>query len=116
MDRAARIAFMFAALLSFAMGVMLHPPQIPGQPSDKIMHMLAFATLGGLAAYGYRSVPLALLFAGLSAFGALIEGIQAIPALNRDSDTADLAADMVAALVALVVTRWAVARRGRRKR
>lgn len=114
MQRAARIAFVFAACLSFVMAVLPHPPAIPGQPSDKIMHMLAFATLGALAAHGFRPRSVLTLFLGLTGFGALIELVQAIPALNRDSEVVDLLADMGAALVALALVRWIV--RWREKR
>lgn len=115
MQRAARIAFVFAACFALVMAVLPHPPPIPGQPPDKIMHMLAFATLGALAAYGFRLQSVALLFLGLTAFGALIELVQAIPMLNRDSDAADLAADMAAALAALAAVRGAAAWRERRR-
>lgn len=106
MHRAARIAFVVAACLAFVMAVVPHPPKLPGNPSDKILHVLAFAALGGLAAFGFRA-SLGVLFLGLAAFGGLIELIQSIPALNRDSEILDLAADMAAALAALVATRWA---------
>ena len=111
MERAARIAFVFAAGLSFVMAALPHPPQIPGQPPDKILHALAFATLGGLAARGFRERSVGLLFAGLSGFGALIELVQAVPMVHRDSEIGDLGADMAAALAALVVVRWLMARR-----
>lgn len=113
MQRAARIAFIAAACFSFVMAAVPHPPPIPGEPPDKIMHMVAFATLGLLGAYGFpqRSVTRLLLL--LTAFGALIELVQAIPALNRDSDIVDLLADMVAAAAALSLGRWAMRRRKR---
>lgn len=114
MQRAARILFVICAILAFVMAALPHPPQLPGQPSDKIMHVLAFATLGGLAACGFHRVRVALLFAALTGFGALIELVQAIPALHRDSEFIDLLADMGAALVALIATRWMAARRERR--
>lgn len=82
------------------------PPAIPGQPCDKILHMLAFGTLGVLAALGFRGLSITRLFLALAAFGGAIELIQAIPMLRRDSEMGDLVADMVAALAALVVTRW----------
>lgn len=110
MQRAARIAFVAAFCFSLIMAVLPHPPPIPGQPSDKIMHMLAFATLGTLAAYGFPRLTLLQLFVGLTAFGAAIELVQAIPALNRDSELADLLADMAAALLALWLTRQLMAR------
>lgn len=107
--RAARIAFVFAAIFAFVMAVLPHPPPIPGQPPDAFLHMLAFATLGVLGVYGFRGLTLWRLFAGLTLFGAVIELVQAIPSLNRDSDPLDLLADIAAALVALLVTRWLIA-------
>ena len=113
MLRVARIAFIAAACLAFVMAALPHPPPIPGEPPDKIMHMVAFATLGLLAAWAFpqRSATRLLLF--LTVFGALIELVQAIPALHRDSDIVDLLADMVAAAAALSLGRWAMRRRER---
>ena len=105
MQRAARIAFVFCACFAFVMAAVPHPPPMPGQPSDKVMHMLAFGTLGALAAFGFRGISVARLFAGLTAFGALIELVQAIPILHRDSDVIDLLADMAAALATLIAVR-----------
>ena len=107
-QRAARIAFLFAAVFALVMAALPHPPPIPGQPSDKLLHMLAFATLGGLSAVGFPSQSVARLFLALTAFGAAIELIQMIPMLNRDSELADLLFDMAAGLAALVTARWAV--------
>lgn len=106
MQRAARIVFAICASFAFVMAVVPDPPAIPGNPSDKLMHMAAFATLGALAAYAFRGVGAARLFLGLTAFGALIELVQAIPILHRDSDIIDLLVDMAAALVALAMARW----------
>ena len=114
MPRAARIAFVFCACFAFVMAAVPHPPPVPGEPSDKVMHMLAFATLGALAAYGFERTSVARLFLGLTAFGAVIEAVQAIPMLHRDSDIIDLLADMAAALAALVAVRWLAARTDRR--
>lgn len=114
MQRAARIAFIFAAIFALVMASIPHPPPIPGEPSDKFLHILAFGTLGVLAALGFPRQSTARLFLGLAAFGAIIELIQAIPMLNRDSEIADLLADMAAALIAITVTRWLLSRRSRR--
>ena len=114
MHRFARIAFVVTLCFSFVMAALPHPPPIPGQPSDKIMHVLAFATLGALAAYGFHRRAVALLFLGLTTFGGLIELVQAIPMLHRDSEFVDLVADMAAALVALAAVRWVMAWRERR--
>lgn len=109
--RTARIAFVVAALLVFVMAALPHPPRIPGQPSDKILHMLAFATLGALATFGFRAQSAVRLFVALTIFGGAIELVQAIPMLHRDSELADLLADMAAAGAALAATRWLLGRR-----
>ena len=50
---------------------------------------------------------LARLLVGLSLYGAFIELVQAIPALNRDSDVKDWIADTIAAgAVLLLVALW----------
>ena len=98
-----RLAFWAAAIFAFVMAIIPHPPQLPGAPSDKIQHIMAFLVLGGLAALAYPvSTPL-LLGAGLSLFGALIELVQYIPSLHRDSDPVDWIADTVAAAVVLLI-------------
>ena len=67
--------------------------------------MLAFATLGVLAACGFTERSPLGLFSALTVYGAAIELAQAIPVLHRDSDILDLLADIVAAGVALWLTR-----------
>lgn len=115
MQRLARIAFFIAASVAFVMAALPHPPPIPGHPSDKLLHMLAFATLGLLAGIGFRARSLPVLLLALSTFGAAIELVQAIPALNRDSEIGDLIADVVAALAGLWCGRWIITRRADRK-
>lgn len=90
------------------MALLPKPPEIPGEPGDKIQHMLAFATLGAIAAGGWRNQPLARLFAGLAVFGAAIELFQMIPALHRDAEWLDWLADMAAAAAALALARVAL--------
>ena len=101
-----RILFWAAALFAFVMAVLPHPPHVPGEPSDKIQHVAAFATLGLLGAWAYARAPLLRIAIGLSLFGALIELVQAIPTLNRDSDVIDWVADTVAAALVLLAVRW----------
>lgn len=90
--------FAIATVVSFVMAVLPHPPSLPLNPSDKLLHVLAFAALGGLGAAAFPKLPLVRLWLMLTAFGALIEAVQAIPHLHRDSELADLAADAIAAL------------------
>jgi len=102
----ARAIFWAAAAFAFVMAVVPHPPQVPGEPNDKVQHIIAFATLALLGSFAYPATALVQLLLRLSLFGALIELVQAIPALHRDSDVLDWLADTAAALVVLVLIRW----------
>ena len=93
------------------MAVLPHPPRIPGNPNDKLQHVTAFVTLALLGSFAYPRTALAKLLVELSLFGAFIEVVQAIPALHRDSDVWDWAADTAAVAVALLVVRWWRSRR-----
>lgn len=91
-----RALFWSAALFALVMALLPHPPEVPGEPSDKIQHIAAFATLAALGTLAYPRVRTLQLFAGLSLFGAAIEVLQAIPMLHRDSDIVDWLADTAA--------------------
>ena len=106
-----RLLFWGAALFALVMALLPHPPEVPGEPSDKVQHMVAFATLGLLGSLAYPLLRRRLLFVGLSLFGALIELLQAIPALHRDSDPLDWIADTVACAAAIFIARWWLRRR-----
>ena len=99
-------AFWAALLFACVMAVLPKPPQLPGQPSDKIQHILAFTVLAGLAAAAYPGARLLKILLLLSAFGALIEFVQTIPALHRDGDWVDWIADTAAAAVVLLLVRF----------
>ena len=98
-----RLVFWAAAAFSFAMAINPHPPHFQGEPGDKIEHMAAFATLAALAAAAWPERRYATLGLGLSYFGAIIEIVQAIPALHRDCDIMDWVADTGAAIVVLTL-------------
>lgn len=101
-----RLLFWGAALFAFVMAVLPHPPELPGEPSDKVQHVAAFATLGLLGAWAYARKPLLLLLAGLSLFGAVIEVVQSIPSLHRDADVKDWVADTLACGLVLAIAAW----------
>ena len=110
-SRALRVLFWAAALFAFVMAVLPHPPALPGNPSDKIQHAVAFATLGLLGALAYPRLSTVRLIIGLSLFGALIEVAQAIPVLHRDSDLFDWLTDTIACAVVLIPVRYWVRRK-----
>ena len=105
-SRAVKLIFWAAACFAFIMAVLPHPPQIPGEPNDKVQHVIAFATLAALGTFAYFAAPITRLLIGLSLFGALIEVVQAIPMLHRDSDVMDWIADTTAVLVVVLLIRW----------
>jgi len=105
-----RLLFWAALLFAFVMAIIPYPPQVPGEPNDKVQHMIAFATLGALGAWAYAQAALLQLLGGLSLFGALIEVVQAIPTLHRDSDVKDWIADTIACGLVLLLIRWRRAR------
>jgi VanZ family protein len=105
-SRLARAAFWVAAAFAFVMAVLPHPPEVPGNPNDKVQHIAAFATLSLLGSFAYPRTSLTNLLLRLSLFGAFIEVVQAIPALHRDSDVWDWAADTVAVIVVLLLVRF----------
>lgn len=104
-----RLLFWAALIFAFVMAVLPHPPRLPGQPSDKIQHVIAFTTLAALGRLAFPRLADWRLLAGLSLYGALIEVIQLVPVLNRDGELLDWLADTVA--VALVLALFRQARR-----
>jgi hypothetical protein len=104
-SRAARLLFWTAAIFAFVMAVLPHPPRIPGEPNDKIQHIAAFATLALLGSWAYTRTTRWQLLLRLSLFGAAIEIVQMIPALNRDADVLDWLADTLAVLAVLALIR-----------
>ena len=101
--RLLRLAFWGASLFAFVMAIWPLPVKLPGDPSDKVQHIIAFATLASLGSAAYQRWPLIRLGIGLSAFGALIEIVQLIPALNRDGDVVDWIADTLATSLVLAL-------------
>jgi VanZ family protein len=105
-SRTARVTFWAAVCFAFVMAVLPQPPHFPGEPGDKVEHIIAFAVLALLGSFAYPLTGLPRLLVGLSLFGALIEFAQEIPALHRDSDVGDWIADSVAAGLVLLAIGW----------
>ncbi len=101
-----RVALFAAVVVAVTMALLPKPPHLPiDQFGDKFEHMLAFATMAILAAFAYPSEPLFRIGERLSFLGALIEVCQSIPALGRDCDIRDWAADTIAIIVVLFIVR-----------
>ena len=107
-----RLLFWAAATIAFVAAILPQPPYVPGAPSDKVQHFLAFLALAVLARWAYPEVRKRYLLLGLAAFGAAIEIVQAIPALGRDSDPIDWVADVsAAAAVFVLIAIWPAGQR-----
>ena len=100
-----RLLFWGACVYALVMALLPHPPRLPGDPSDKIQHIIAFAVLAALGRLAYRQASVLLLLAGLSLFGAAIELLQTIPGLNRHGDPLDWLADTASAALILLAIR-----------
>lgn len=107
----ARVTLFAAVAFAVTMALLPHPPGLI-EVGDKSQHMLAFAVLAVLAAWSYPAASLLRLGERLSFLGALIEVLQAIPALHRDCDIRDWIADTVAISVVLGLI-WSARRRDR---
>ena len=107
MIRLYRIAFWVALVAAFTMAALPHPPVVHAW--DKLQHMAAFVVLTLLGWIAYPHASRVRLLLGLVAFGGLIELVQALPALQRDSDWHDWLADIMAIAIAAVFA--ALARR-----
>ena len=105
----ARALFWLALVFALVMALLPQPPALPGTPSDKTQHMIAFAVLSLLAALAYPQLRLGEIFIAMAALGALIEVLQLIPALGRDAEFVDWVADCAASLAVLALV--GVARR-----
>jgi VanZ family protein len=107
-------AFWSALLFAFVMAVLPKPPQLPGDPSDKVQHILAFTVLAGLATAAYPRAHMLKIGLALSAYGALIELVQSIPMLHRDAELIDWVADTAAAFIVLILASLVRGPRGSR--
>ncbi len=104
------LAFWGCLAGAVALALMPHPPHMP-KLGDKAQHMLAFGTLAFLGAVAFPRFPRLHLAERLSFIGALVEVLQAIPALHRHCDIRDWIADTLA--IAGVLAVMAVFRRPR---
>jgi VanZ family protein len=118
-ERLFRLLFWSVLVFAFVMAILPQPPALPGDPGDKLLHMLAFFVLGGLATFAYPRLRLLTIFVGLAVFGGVIEIVQAIPELGREASWLDWLADvsalgfvlMMAGVIRFVWRRRAVAAR-----
>lgn len=99
MTKWVKLVFIAAASFALVMALLPQPPPVPGQLTDKFQHVTAFAVLTLLACAGWPAVRTRTIVVGLTAFGAMIELAQMIPALHRDASSLDWVADAMAVVI-----------------
>jgi len=100
---------LFKGLAGFVllMALLSHPPRMPlDRFGDKFEHMLAFALLTVVGLLGWPATAAWRIALRLSVFGAMIEVLQAIPFLHRDSDVRDWLADSLAIGLACLLVQF----------
>lgn len=98
--RVMRPVFCLLTLFTLTMAFLPKPPATPiDRFGDKFEHMVAFAVLTVAALIGWPQSRRWRIIVLLSALGGMIEVVQAIPVLHRDSDWHDWAADTAAIVV-----------------
>ena len=105
-----KLIFCVTAILVLLLA--LFPPfNLPGNPDDKLLHVLAFLAMGLLASAAFRHARLFHLWLYLSGLAAIIELMQFIMHQGREADWYDFVAGFAAAAVALTcmsIIRWTV--------
>jgi VanZ family protein len=96
--------FWLAIVFTLVMALLPKPPPLPGAPTDKFQHIMAFAVLTVMSSAAYPVWSWITRFGWLAALGALIELGQMIPALGRSADVVDWLADCAAVLIAMGIT------------
>ena len=88
------------------MALLPKPPELPGNPGDKIQHMIAFATLGVLAAAGWRDQAAVALFGRPRRLRRRSsKSHRRFPRFTATSQWSDWIADMAAAAIAIGAVR-----------
>jgi hypothetical protein len=96
-----RVAFWVALATTLWFAWSPHPPTLLS--NDKSQHELAFAVLAIGWTLAWPQARWWAVAAALAGIGGLIEIVQAIPSLHRDSDINDWYADVAAIILALAV-------------
>ena len=99
-----RALFWVVLVATVALALLPMPSGLPvSSLGDKVDHMIAFATLAALGSIAFAEFPPPRLVERLVFLGAGIEVVQSIPALNRDCDVLDWAADTLAVVVVVAL-------------
>ena len=102
-ERLMRWTFFTAAVFVVVMACLPETPQLPGNPLNQPLRLLAFVVLTGLVCAAFPSATAGQILLSLGGLGGTIEMIQAIPELGREATIEDRGIDMAAIVAALAV-------------
>lgn len=97
-----RALLAIAAVTACVMAFLPEAPHLPGEPSDALLHGLAFGVLALLSRMAFPAAAARSIAACLAALGLGIEGAQLIPVLGRDASLVDWAIDIAASAFVLL--------------
>jgi len=107
--RLAKMLFWLALIFTFVMALLPKPPHTPlDRLGDKFAHIMAFATLAGLAMATFGREARWRIVERLCFFGAVVEVFQSVAWLNRTCDLRDWLADCLAVVVVVLVAGFIV--------
>lgn len=98
-----RAALASGVSLCVIVALLPHPPQVPGNPSDTLLHAGAFVSLALLSRVAFPKSSAALIVLLLAALGLAIECAQAMPGVGRDASFEDWAVDIAASAIGVCV-------------
>ena len=98
-----RLALVGAVSACVALALMPKPPLLPGNPSDVLLHAAACICLALASRLAFPHARAIKIILALLVLGAGIECAQAWPLLERDTSPQDLAVDVIAATIGLIL-------------
>ncbi len=104
-ERIFNLLFWLTVALAVVLASLPSPMALPGNPSDKLLHALAFFVLALLAVFAFPRARVGILLLGLAALGGAIELIQGTPQVGREASWLDWLADLGGAGFVLVMVR-----------
>lgn len=97
-----RALLAIAAVTACVMALLPETPRLPGEPSDALLHALAFGVLVLLSRMAFPASAAGSIVVCLATLGLAIEAVQLIPALGRDASLVDWAIDIAASTFVLL--------------
>lgn len=98
-----RFLLVIASVTACVMAFLPHPPHVPSDPPDTMLHALAFAVLAFLSRMAFPSSSAWRIVLCLAALGLVIECVQSIPDLGREASLKDWMIDIAASVTVLLL-------------